>query len=117
MPRVIHFEIPAGNPEEAIKFYRETFGWKVEQYEDTPYWLVMTGEKSETGIDGAIYKKDWMDKTVNTIQVENLEEYMDKVKSNGGKILREPMDIPEVGRHVYALDIEGNMFGMLEPKK
>ncbi|MCU1255117.1 MAG: hypothetical protein JWM83_1416 [Candidatus Angelobacter sp.] len=28
MPRVIHFEFAADNPERAAKFYREVFGWE-----------------------------------------------------------------------------------------
>lgn len=29
MPRVVHFEIPADNPEKVAKFYTDVFGWKV----------------------------------------------------------------------------------------
>ncbi len=29
MPRVVHFEIPADDPERAIEFYRQVFGWKI----------------------------------------------------------------------------------------
>jgi hypothetical protein len=31
MPRVIHFEIPAGIAERAVKFYSEVFGWKMQK--------------------------------------------------------------------------------------
>ncbi|MGZ7109599.1 MAG: VOC family protein, partial [Methanobacterium sp.] len=30
MSKVIHFEIPAEDPERAIKFYEDVFGWKIE---------------------------------------------------------------------------------------
>ena len=33
MPRPVHFEIQADNPERAIKFYRELFGWEFNQWE------------------------------------------------------------------------------------
>lgn len=114
MSRVIHFEIPAEDPEKVVKFYTDAFGWKIKQWSDQPYWLVETGLKGEMGIDGAIYKKDWMDLTVNTIGVENLEKAMAAVKGAGGEIVREPMEIPGVGRHTYGKDPEGNMFGMLQ---
>lgn len=32
MAKVIHFEIPAGKPERAIKFYKNVFGWKINKY-------------------------------------------------------------------------------------
>jgi predicted enzyme related to lactoylglutathione lyase len=115
MNRVVHFEIPAENPEKVSKFYTDVFGWKIKQWNDQPYWLVETGPKGEMGIDGGIYKKDWMDLTVNTIGVQDLAKAMETVKNAGGEIVREPMDIPGAGRQVYGKDPEGNMFGMLQP--
>ena len=114
MPRVIHFEIPAEDPEKITKFYSDVFGWKISQWEQTPYWLVDTKNKEEPGIGGAIYKKDWMTTTVNTISVEDVDEYLEKIKKAGGKVVREPMDIPKIGRHAVAADPEGTLFGILK---
>lgn len=115
MAKVIHFEIPAGDPEKVGRFYQEAFGWEVKKYGDQDYWLVMAGPKEEKyGINGAIYKKDRMNQTVNTISVEKLEDAMEKVKKAGGKIDGEIMTIPKVGRFVYAYDIEGTPFGLLQ---
>lgn len=115
MPKIIHFEIPAGNPEKVGLFYKEAFDWEIKQYEDQDYWLVMAGPKEEKyGINGAIYKKGVMDKTMNAISVENLDKAMEKVKKAGGKISGKVMDIPKVGLFVYAEDVEGTPFGMLQ---
>jgi len=54
MPRPVHFEIQAEQPERAIKFYRELFGWEFNQWEGQPYWLIKTGEKGTPGIDGGL---------------------------------------------------------------
>jgi predicted enzyme related to lactoylglutathione lyase len=54
MPRPVHFEIQADNPERAMKFYRELFGWEFNQWESQPYWLIKTGEKGTPGIDGGL---------------------------------------------------------------
>jgi len=55
MPRVIHFEIPADDPARAVKFYEAVFGWKIEKWNGPmDYWLAMTGEQEQPGIDGAI---------------------------------------------------------------
>lgn len=115
MSKVIHFEIPAGDPEKVGRFYKDVFGWEVKRHEDQDYWLVMAGPKEERhGINGAIYKKGEMDKTMNTISVEKLEEAVEKVKKAGGTIHGEAMDIPKVGRFIYAKDVEGTPFGMLQ---
>jgi predicted enzyme related to lactoylglutathione lyase len=114
--KVVHFEIPAENPEQLGKFYEKVFNWKIKQWGQEQYWLAETGPKEKMGIGGAIYKKSpEMDRTVNTIGVENIEESMKMVKENGGRIKGEVMDIPGVGKDVMAFDPEGNLFGMIEP--
>jgi predicted enzyme related to lactoylglutathione lyase len=30
---IVHFEIPADNPERATQFYRELFGWDIQKFE------------------------------------------------------------------------------------
>ena len=55
MPRVIHFEIPADDPERAVAFYQNVFGWKWQKWEGPePYWLATTGEDSEPGAAGYV---------------------------------------------------------------
>ena len=56
MPRVIHFEFAADNPERAAKFYREVFGWESAKWGGPmDYWLVKTGSDGP-GIDGGILR-------------------------------------------------------------
>jgi len=33
MPRVIHFDLPADDPERAIRFYETVFGWQIRKWE------------------------------------------------------------------------------------
>jgi hypothetical protein len=55
MPRVIHFEINADDPERAVKFHKKVFDWKITKWEGpVDYWLVTTGEDKVPGINGAI---------------------------------------------------------------
>ena len=116
MAKIIHFEIPAKDPEKVGRFYKEAFDWEITQYEGAPdYWLVVAGSKEEKhGINGAIYKSGLNDKTINTVSVENVKEAMEKVKKAGGEIIGEIMDIPNVGLLVQAKDVEGTQFGMLQ---
>src|SRR5258705_1814619 len=58
MSRVVHFEIPAENPERAAVFYKKTFGWKVEKWPGPmEYWMVNTGSDSAPGINGGVFSK------------------------------------------------------------
>jgi hypothetical protein len=43
MPTIVHFDIPADDPERAKSFYSRLFGWKFEKpIEDMEYYLVDT---------------------------------------------------------------------------
>ena len=116
MGRVIHFEIAADDIARARKFY-ENFGWKIEDAHmpEGEYWLAKTG--SGEGIDGAIMPRSYSPQqpVVVTITVDDLDAMMEKVTAAGGKLLGDKQPIPGVGDFIYALDTEGNKFGMLQP--
>lgn len=116
MSRVNHFEINADDPERAAKFYADVFGWKIDKWEGpVDYWLATTGESEEPGIDGAImHREKPTDTTVNTISVDSVDSFMEKVTASGGKVLSSKTTIPGVGYHAYCMDTEGNPFGIME---
>ena len=112
MSRVVHFEIPATDPEELSKFYINTFGWKFNKWGDQNYWLIETGEKDEPGINGGMMtKKDSAQPIVNSIDVKNIDEAAEAVSKNGGEIVVPKMAIPTVGWMFYFKDPDGNIFG------
>jgi len=121
MPRIIHFEIHANDPERAIKFYSGVFGWKIEKWQGPmDYWMVSTG-KDEPGIDGAIARRDQplrggdgIVAYVCTVGVKRIDDFIEKVKSHGGKILVPKRPVPGVGWFAQCEDTEGNIFGLME---
>jgi predicted enzyme related to lactoylglutathione lyase len=115
MPRVVHFEIPADDPERAAKFYTEAFGWKINKWEGPmEYWLVATGEKSEPGIDGGIMKRGEVKTITNTIGVDSVDEFINKIESAGGAVIAPKTAVPGVGWFAYCADTEGNLFGIMQ---
>ena len=114
MSRVVHFELGVTNPERAIKFYSGVFGWTIHKYGGPmEYYLVDTGDPKEPGINGGlVVNKDAQPRTVNTIAVENLDEFMKKVEEAEGKIVVPKTAIPGVGWLAYFNDTEGNIVGM-----
>jgi predicted enzyme related to lactoylglutathione lyase len=116
MARVVHFEVPADDPERSIKFYETVFGWTIEKW-DGPieYWLIITGDEDKPGIDGGLARREDPETGVeNTIDVKNLDQTLADVKANGGTILRPRMAVPGVGWMAYIKDTEGNTFGLME---
>lgn len=114
MPRVIHFEIPAEDPERAIKFYKDVFGWEIEKWEHGDYWLVSTGPEDEPGINGAIMPKESGNMVRETISVNSFNEFAEKIDGQGGKMLTDKMPIPDMGFTGLFQDTEGNVMGIIE---
>ncbi|MCK4804998.1 MAG: VOC family protein [Spirochaetes bacterium] len=116
MLRVTHFEISVDDPERAIKFYADAFGWKIKKWEGPmDYWLITTGPEDQPGIDGGLMKREHPGaSTTNTIDVPSVDEFISKITEAGGKIVAPKQSIPGVGYFAYCQDTEGNTFGIME---
>jgi predicted enzyme related to lactoylglutathione lyase len=117
MPRVIHFEVSADEPERALAFYKNVFGWEFHKWGGPQdYWLIHTGPKDQPGIDGGMFRRQGpMTGHVNSIDVPSVDEYLIKITANGGEIALPKMAIPGVGWLAYAKDTEGSIFGIHQP--
>jgi uncharacterized protein len=117
MSRIVHFELPADNPERAVEFYQKVFDWKIQKWPGPQdYWLVTTGPDGEPGINGGILRRQHPGAgTCNTVRVNSLETALASITKNGGKIAMPKMPIPGVGYLAYCTDTEGNVFGVLQP--
>ena len=115
MSRVIHFEIPAENPERAAAFYKKAFGWKIEKWPGPmEYWMVATGEEGTPGINGGLMKKGNVSTTTNTIGVESVDNAISAVTAAGGTLIMPKTPILTVGYFAYCQDTEGNLFGVMQ---
>jgi len=121
MPRVIHFEIHAEQPERAIKFYKELFGWEFKKWEGPqPYWLITTGPDSQPGINGGLVpRRGTIDGTaviayVCTVDTASVDDSVRKAQAGGGTVALPKMAIPGVGWLAYCKDTEGNIFGLMQ---
>lgn len=119
MSRVIHFEIHATNPQRAISFYNNVFGWEFTNWVGPQdYWLIKTGPDDRPGINGGLIKRQGeidgqaVIAYVCTIDVESVDNSAKTVTANGGEIVVPKMPIPGVGWLVYCKDTEGNIFGI-----
>ncbi|MBY9012443.1 MAG: VOC family protein [Candidatus Lokiarchaeota archaeon] len=116
MPRLVHFEMNVKDIDKTIAFYESVFGWKFQKW-DGPidYWLIMTGDEKEPGIDGGLgYEEEGFPKVVNTIDVDDIGDIIKKLKINGGEIVRPKHAVPGVGWMAYFKDSEGVMSGIMQ---
>ncbi|MHB8404923.1 MAG: VOC family protein [Gammaproteobacteria bacterium] len=122
MPRVIHFEIHANDPERAMRFYRSVFGWDFIPIKNMPvdYWGIKTGESEQPGIDGGLMGRlipvDGAAVTsfVCTVAVPDPDQYLMKVASSSGQRTGNKLAIRDIGWLAYCKDTEGNLFGMMQ---
>ncbi len=125
MSRPVHFEIHADEPERAVKFYTEIFGWTFNRWGEAEpaYWLIATGEDGAPGINGGLLKRmgpppedmQPVSSFVITIDIADLDAYAEKVKAGGGRQVVDKMPVPGVGWLGYFKDTEGNIFGLMQP--
>jgi predicted enzyme related to lactoylglutathione lyase len=115
MSRVVHFEIPASDPDRASAFYKKVFGWKFEKWPGpTEYWMVTTGADGTPGINGGLMRNTNVKTTTNTIGVESVEAAIAAATSAAGKLVMPKTPIPGVGYFAYCEDTEGNLFGVMQ---
>jgi len=124
MNKVVHFEIPANDIERAKKFYREIFGWSIQDWpmpNGSVYTSVRTVEIDEKtflpkevgAINGAIVKKDEIVNTpVVTVNVSSIDECVEKIIKAGGKLLKPKVEITGLGYYAYVQDTEGNLLAL-----
>jgi predicted enzyme related to lactoylglutathione lyase len=128
MNPVVHFEMPAEDRKRMADFYTNVFGWQTQMMgeEMGNYVTVATTEIDEKGrpkipgtINGGFYPKsaDMPDAHPSVvIAVDNIHESAKKVSEAGGKVLGDPVEIPNVGKYVSFIDTEGNRVSLLQPK-
>ncbi len=114
MPRVVHFECHADDPERAAAFYREVFGWEIARTDDPYYILLRSGASGEDGIDGAVMLRIGGSSFTNAIAVDSIHEYVLRIIRAGGEVLMAERTVAGVGRIAYCSDAEGNVFALLE---
>lgn len=118
MGKVVHFEIPASDPERTVAFFTSVFGWKFNKWGGTEYYLSDSGSPEEPGIEGAVMQWNSPDQPiVNTIQVDDLDETIRKIEEQGGKIVVPKQTIPGIGTHCYFKDPSGYIHGAMQEEK
>ncbi|HUL39085.1 MAG TPA: VOC family protein [Methanomassiliicoccales archaeon] len=116
MPRVEYFEINADDPQRAMGFYEEVFGWSFERWKGPfEYWLARTGEKGEEGIDGGILRRtDPRVNVVDYIGVKDIDDLVRKIVMHRGTIVQPKTAVPGVGWVIMFRDTEGNILGAMQ---
>ncbi len=117
--RVVHFEIPFDDGDRARAFYRDAFGWQLQEWGEGSYTLVTTGPSGETGpeeagfINGGMMRREGPgDGPIIVIDVEDIHAALAKIEELGGQTLLGRQAVGEMGWAAYFKDVEGNSMGL-----
>ena len=114
-PPVVHWEINARDAGRVQEFYSKLFDWKVNANNPMHYGLVNTGSKQ--GANGGIGQNDPSAPAPSVtfyVQVSDLQKYLDRAESLGGKTIMPPTEIPGMVTMAMFTDPEGNVIGMVK---
>jgi predicted enzyme related to lactoylglutathione lyase len=116
MARVTRFAIAANDPQRAAHFYERIFSRRVERRSGAAsHWLARARQQTGPGVDGApALRFSAGGRVVDTVSVPRLDEAIALVRGAGGAVASGIQTIPEVGRFVYVVDAEGDLFGLME---
>jgi len=123
---IVHFELPADDPERAAKFYRELFGWDIQRFEGSAdnregfeYWMVRTiptganGMPQGPGVNGGLMRRMYPGQPpVNYVNVEDVEDFTRRAQRLGAKVMMEKQPVPGMGWFAQLTDPEGNLFAI-----
>jgi uncharacterized protein len=114
---VTHFEIYAEDLGALADFYRDLFGWHVEQAPGVDYYMIQTGASGESALRGGLTHRpiegprSW----VHYVSVESLDETIARVEQLGGSVVRPQTAVPKVAWYAVVADPEGNIFALWQP--
>ena len=120
---VVYFEIPVTDMKRAEQFYTSVFNFRFEQENIDGYEMsLFPFEEKNSGITGALAKGDVYQPTKGGViiyfKTESIEESLNRVLMNGGKILYPKNSNEQYGFAVAEFeDSEGNRIALHETLK
>lgn len=114
-------ELMTRDAEASKKFFGDTLGWTFDKM-PTPegsgtYWIAKAGGEMVAGMfpinspHFASLPEMWL----SYIAVDDVNARAKKATQAGAKLMREPFDIPNVGRIAILIDPRGTMIGLMTP--
>lgn len=113
-------ELNTRDVKKAKDFYGKTLGWTFEDMPMGPgqtYSIIKSNGEMVGGIfkmEGPMFEgvpENWF----AYIAVDDVDKLMEPVKDAGGKVIREPWDVPTVGRIAIVQDSNGAVSGWMVP--
>ena len=107
---VTHFEILGPDGEALQRYYADLFGWSIDASNPMNYGMV---KATEPGIGGGVAgSQDGSAVVTFYVETNDIKASLAKAESLGGKVVQEPMDIPDGPTIALFADPQGNVIGL-----
>jgi uncharacterized protein len=119
--RFVWYENLTKDPKAAIAFYTEVVGWKTQPFGEGGDYVMWVGSQGPLGgvmkLPGEAVKMGVPPNWMGHVQVQDVDATASLVKSLGGKIYKDPEDIPTVGRFSVIADPQGAAISIFKPNE
>jgi uncharacterized protein len=115
----VWYELMTSDAKAAEKFYTTVVGWTAKDagMPGMAYTLLSAGDAQVAGamtVPPEICAAGWQPGWVGHIGVSDVDDYTKRVTQAGGKVHREPTDIPGIGRFSVVADPQGANYMMFK---
>lgn len=115
----VWYEHMTKDPAAAIAFYGDVIGWKTQPFPMNPEYIMWTGSQGPLGgvmkLPEEAAKMGAPPHWSGHVQVADVDATVALTKTLGGRIYKEPMDIPTVGRFAVIADPQGAVIMIFKP--
>ena len=120
--QIAHFSINADDVARARTFYENVFGWKFHAYGPPGFYMIEMVPATSTPAPslGSLQGLRELVKGIRmcgfecTIAVADIDETIQSIKAEGGKIVMPRCTLPSIGHLCFFEDPEGNQAGAMQ---
>jgi uncharacterized protein len=118
--KIVHFEVTGDNADDLQKFYENIFDWEIKDAHmpGMDYRMINVGGTEES--IGGLYAKGehgGLNGLLAYFGVDSVDDTVEKIKSGGGSVMQDKMQIPGVGYMAVVTDPAQNMFALFEAEQ
>jgi uncharacterized protein len=108
---IVHVEFHVKDRKKVEKFYGTVFGWKFNEVPGIDYSLFQAASGPGGGV-GGLQPGNWQPGIINYLSVPSVDEYQEKVKRAGGKIIVPKASVMDQGWFAVFEDPSGTRMAL-----
>jgi predicted enzyme related to lactoylglutathione lyase len=115
--KFVWHEQVSSDPKQAQDFYTRLFGWGTEVYKpgEVDYAMISSGGANHGGFGKAMEgapPPHWL----SHVQVDDVDDTVEKAKNAGGRLAAGPFEMGEIGRMAIIVDPQGAYISVYQPE-